>query len=394
MTRSLLCLIAALLFGASASGAGAEPVWTLTTADFQTQPVALKAIGSNGVTIVPAGGGDSAVVPFDRFLDVTRSLPASATTGTFTLYLSGADHVCGEPLGLKGNDLLWNSPTLGQIALPMKQLVAMTRPGVSPPDARRADDLVTLANGDLLHGIIADIAGGKVTVQTDGGASSVPIGSINQINFAMTAGGAGPATVGFRLRLDDGSSVIGKTVALANDKIDLALQSGAHDALELTHIAAIEQINGPVSWLSLRPTSENLYIPFIGAPRTNAAQMDRNWGGQGPIRFGSQEFAHGIGVHSYSRLSWDLDGAYIAFRTRYAIDTRDANPRADVTVRILLDGKAAYEQAHVRAGTLSPVVVKDLDAAKKLTLEVDYGSNADYQARAVWLDPALVGKKK
>ena len=75
---------------------------------------------------------------------------------------------------------------------------------------------------------------------------------------------------------------------------------------------------------------------------------------QSRVAGSAQRFSHGVGVHSYSRVTWDLDGSHEAFRTRYAIDTRDANTRADVTVRILLDGKVVFEQAHVRAGILSP----------------------------------------
>ena len=98
-------------------------------------------------------------------------------------------------------------------------------------------------------------------------------------------------------------------------------------------------------------------------------------------------------MHSYSRLSWDLDGTFEAVRTRYAIDTGQANTIADVTVRILLDGKVVYEQPHVRAGTLSPVIVVDIKSAMKLTLEVDYGDNMDTQDRLNWIEPALLKHK-
>ncbi len=388
MIRSLIAMTVVVGLASSAWG---EAQWTLTAADFRSRAVTLKSIDAAGVHVGTAGEQD-AVIPFVQFLDVTRPLPATQPSGAFVVHLVGGDQLSGEPVGIKGNDLVFSSPTLGEIPLPMKRLVALTRAGVAMTEGRRREDVVTLTNGDTLKGIITDIANGEITVQTDAANSTVPASSVSQIGFAASAGGSAIAN-GFRVRFDDGSSLVTPALKVEADKIELDFRQGAGHPVDLDRVASIEQINGPVSWLSSRPTIENIYIPFIGSPRTDVAQMDRNWSGQDIIRFDSQPFAHGIGVHSYSRLSWELDGTFTTFRTRYAIDTKDANPRADVTLRILLDGKPVYDKAHVRAGTLSPVIVQSLDGAKKLTLEVDYGDNMDTQDRLNWIEPALLKQK-
>jgi NPCBM/NEW2 domain-containing protein len=113
--------------------------------------------------------------------------------------------------------------------------------------------------------------------------------------------------------------------------------------------------------------------------------------GSRELRFGGKSFRRAIGVHAYSRLTWPLDGKYAAFRTQYAVDERLSH--ADMTVRVKLGDKVAYEKQNVRAGTLSPVISVDLGGAKSLTLEVDYGSGTDVQDRLVWLEPALLKKK-
>lgn len=381
---SVAGLLLAFLFVADARGQ-----WTLTTADFHTQAVALKSIDSAGVHVAPAAGGPEAVVPFDEFLDISRPQAATQSGGKFVLHLLGDDQLTGEPLSIQGNDLLWNSPELGEISLPMKGLIAITRPGATPPENRGREDVITLANGDTLHGILGGFSEGKTTMQTDAGNSDVPIVSVNEIDFAASSAKVSAAP-GFHVRFDDGSSAVASAVKVEGDKAELSFGKGAAHTVDLNRIVAIEQVNGPVSWLTSRPLTENVYIPLIGAPRSGAAKMNRTWEGFEPIRFGSQAYAHGIGTHSYSRLSWALDGKYAAFRTRYAIDTKDANAKADVTVRILLDGKVAYEQPHVRAGALSPIVALDLGSAKQLTLEVDYGDNLDTQDRFNWIEPALL----
>jgi hypothetical protein len=385
MIRHLFALCAVL---GLASSSHADTQWTLTTADFATRPITLQSIDDAGVHIL-APQGETKLIPFDKFLDLTRPVIGAQPAGKFVLHLLSGDALGGEPVAIKGNDLIWKHPILGDVSVPMKQLLAMSRPGVALPEGNRREDVVTLANGDTLRGIVSDFADDRVTVQGDGGNNnSIPVAAISLLSFASTAGST-TAAPGFRVRFDDGSIVV-TSLKVAGDKLDLSLGKTAPRSVDLSRVAAIEQVNGPVSWLSSRPAVESVYIPFFGPPQTSAAKMDHNWTGQDPIRFEAQEFAHGIGVHSYSKLSWDLDGTYAAFRTRYAIDTKDANTQADVTIRILLDGKPVYEQAHVRAGTLSPVVVEKLAGAKKLTLEVDYGDNMDTQDRVNWIEPALV----
>ncbi len=118
--------------------------------------------------------------------------------------------------------------------------------------------------------------------------------------------------------------------------------------------------------------------------------MNTNYAGQ-PIFFKDRQYLRGIGVHSYSRLVFPLDGkSYTAFRTRYAIDPDARGGVADVTVRIKLDDKVVHERQHFRAGELSPAVVIDLNGATSLTLEVDFGANMDAEDRLNWIEPALL----
>src|SRR5438046_1592618 len=121
--------------------------------------------------------------------------------------------------------------------------------------------------------------------------------------------------------------------------------------------------------------------------------MDLTVGGR-PIQFGNQMFSRGIGVHSYSRIDYALDGKYEAFRTQYAIASDERRQYADVTVRIKLDGKVVHEKPNLRADVLAPVVIVDLPkTAKMLTLEVDYGAANDTQDRFNWIESALLKKK-
>jgi hypothetical protein len=349
--------------------------------------VQLRSIGDDGLHVSGATGTDEHIIPYDHFLELTRGGAPAQAAGKFTLHLLGGDRLGGMPTGIKGNDLLWSSPAVGDLSIPMKQLLAITLPGKAAPQAQK-QDVVTLGNGDILKGIIGSVSDGKISVQTDAGASEAPLASVATISFAGTAGST-KADKGFRIRFDDGESLIAGTITLKDEKLDLAIGK-ANRQIPLTRVAAIEQVNGPVSWLSTRAPAESVYIPYFGNDSLYPAKMDVNYKGE-EIRFRDTRFARGIGVHAYSRLAWDLDGTYAAFRTRYAID--GDGPLADVTVRIKLDDKVAYEKEHVRAGVLSPVVLLDLANAKRLTLEVDFGANGSTQDRFNWIEPALLKEK-
>jgi len=388
-----------------AAAAGAQEVWTLTTADFRSVPVILRGIDGTGVRVAEPGApgqppGAERVVPMGEFLQVERPLGASAQQGKFVLHLSGGDQLGGEPSAIAGEQLVWAGSAAGEVRVPLSRAVAITRPGERPPDKPQTEDVVTLANGDTVRGIIAGIEGGRVLVQRTDSAEPlpVPVESMKSVQFAATAGpgggggaGAGRDARGFRLRLGDGSSIPAASVTLADGKLNADLGDGQARPIDLSRVAGVEQIDGPASWLSGRRPAESIYLPFFGTGQDFPARMDQAVDGSRELRFGGKTFTRAVGVHAYSRLTWPLDGSWAAFRTQYAVD--DRLQHADVTVRIKAGDRVVHEKQSVRAGTLSPVVVVDVAGAKSLTLEVDYGSGTDVQDRLVWLEPALLRKK-
>ena len=383
----LAVLALAHLFVLSNS-ARAQGDWRLTTADFQSSAIDLQRIDDKSFTGVTSTGDDR-VVPLEQLLEVSRVLPLRNEAGSFVLFLQGGDRVGGDPLAVTGEQLAWHSPTLGQIHLPLRDVLAICAGGAAPPEQRPSDDIVSLANNDQVHGIVTALNGTKVSVQTDNGNTDLPLTSIKLIAFAAAAGKREPHQA-FRICLDDGTAIAGQSIALDGGVLHFTIPGNAPIAIDLARVSAIQQINGPVSWLSVRPPSENVHVPFISPGQAWPARMDRSVTGD-VLRFRDQTFAHGIGVHAYSRLTWPLDGTWTAFRTQYAIDGDDAEALgADVTVRIKLDGKVVYEQPHVHGGELSPLIVQQLNGARTLTLEVDFGDRMDTRARLNWIESALL----
>lgn len=407
MRPTLRPLCAAVLLATFSVAARAQESWTLSTANLQTESVGLRSIDDKGVNVVGGISAQPRTIPHEQFLQLDRSLPPVERPAKFMLHMAGGDRVGGEPVNVENDRLTWRTASVGELTIPLRQVVALVKSGqgadVHGPGG--AEDVVLLANGDTVRGIVSALSGADVSVKTaDGGdVVKVTLDSIAAVYFA-TAGGPVPATSRadkvptYRVRLSDGSSVVGTSLSLAGDKLSIAI-GGAGDArpIDLGKIVGIEQVNGPVSWLTSRTPSQEVQIPFVAASAVATEQpmwrtrIDTDVAGQ-PLVVAGRAFKRGIGVHSYSRLVYPLDGTYKAFRTRYGIN--DSLVRADVTVRILVGEKTVHETKNVKAGVLSPVVVVDLPAdAKELVLEVDYGQGIDVEDRLNWLEPALLREK-
>ena len=375
----------------------ASAEWSITTADFRTRSAALRGLGTDGVRVAgrdPVGE----LVPLDTFVSAQRPTAGETPAGPapkFTLALAGGDRLVGQPGAVVGETLTWSEPTLGDVPVPLSRLAALGRGrDVAVPDEPPKQDVVTLANGDVVAGVFTDAKPDAVTIQADAGPTAVPVGNIVKIAFASTGGSAAPAK-GFRVRLADGSTLTAAGVAIDGEAVKLTLPGKAAKTVDvkLSALTGIEQLNGPVGWLSSMTPTENVQQPYFGTGGglTWPARFDRAVDGS-PLAFAGKTYDRGIGVHAYSRLTFPVGPEWASFRTQYAIDSRRDDPRtrADVTVRVKVDGKLVHEQAHVHAGTLSDVVTADLAGAKTITLECDYGPAGDVQARLNWLQPALL----
>lgn len=388
-------IIAALmLLGTTVVLADDPAAWKLTTADFNQQTLVPVSMDDQALTGRSQPNEPPRTIPLTQFLELERSHhPPAKFTGHFVLHLLSGDQLIGDPVQTRQEQLTWRNPILGDLTISLRQMVAIVRIDQPSPDLTdsRPDDVVYLANGDAVHGILSAMDAAQLTIQPAAGeAAAIPLNSVNRITFAAVASPKNSHTPAFRLSFADGSSLVVPSVHLADQRVRIKLSDSATRDIPLDSITAIEQLNGPVVWLSKLTPEENIQIPYLSV--THPARMDRNVLGR-PIRFADRIFTHGIGVHSYSKLVYVLDGHFASFRTQYAIDTTDSDGRyADVTVRILLDGKVVHEQAHFKAGTLSPVVKVSLNGASTLTLEVDYGLTMDVQDRFNWIEPALLRK--
>jgi len=372
----------------------ADAGWVLTTADFRQQAVGLRTIHDSAVGVSAVGGEAALKISYDQFLQLDRATRSRVGTGRFVLHLAGGTKILGDPTGYQDEQVIWNSPAVGEMKVSLKEARALVRNGKSADsiDAQRTEDLVQMSNGDTARGIITDISGTNVKISSNGADLELAMDNIDWIYFAAAGKPKQREERSFRVRLLDGSILAAIGVSFSGDTLSFSLGQNDQRKVPIASVDGIEQINGPVSWLSSRIAEQVVQVPYYGATPW-PTRMDQTVGGR-PIQFGNQIFSRGIGVHSYSRIDYALDGKYEAFRTQYAIAADERRQYADVTVRVKVDGKVVHEKQNLRADILAPVVIIDLPkAAKMLTLEVDYGAANDTQDRFNWIEPALLRKK-
>jgi hypothetical protein len=407
-TLALLSVLSvASVFSPSAA---ADDGWSLTTADFKRQSVNLRSFDDQGARVIPMGRADETLVPLDTLLQLDRGGSAvQQVRGAWTLHLTTGDRVGGEPVAVANDALAWKSPAAGDLSIPLAQLRGIVKGGDAAAqqpqfDPNRTEDVVFLANGDTLKGILTAVEAGKVSVkQAAGDVLPVDLAAVKSIHFAAAKADA-PAGRAFRVQLTDGSVVTAPRISLKGDKLTLALGGqqggqGGDRPIDLAQVVLIEQLNGPVSWLSARQPAE-VVSHAMSDTISYPPQMDRDYDQQ-KIKFGQREFARGIGVHAYTKITYALDGNFKVLRTQYAL--ADNAHKARVTVRILLDDTVVHEARDFTPGKLSPVLLIDLGQAKTLALECHPGGDPaspdpvtwrpDVQARLNWIEPALLKKK-
>jgi NPCBM/NEW2 domain len=366
------------------SQAPAGTTWNLTDAAFHSRAVSIDSIDAAGIH------SGSELLGWNDVLEISQTVnPPAAASGRLSLIFRGGDKLNGAPISFNGDTLQWNSERLGQIGFPVDSLGGILQNGYAGPDLEQArtDDVVRLANGDTMHGIINAVSPAGVTMQIGDATPMLGWDSISAVLFATAAGNPGQSGRRmFRVRLAGDEAVDAADVSLAADQLTITLNDKSTRRLDAGMVAGIEQLNGPIAWITSRKPSENIYKPLFS--EDFPTRFDRTVADGKPIRERYPGFHHGIGCHSYSKLVYALDGGWAGFRTQFAIDSD--SPLADVTVRIYLDDKPAFEEKNVKAGRIHPVVVIPLKDAKTISLEVDYGENYATEDRFVWLDPVLV----
>lgn len=118
-------------------------------------------------------------------------------------------------------------------------------------------------------------------------------------------------------------------------------------------------------------------------------QRDRAVDGR-PLRVGGHEISKGLGMHSRSRVTFDLAGKYRSLLASVGLDDTTTG-HGTVACAVEVDGKRLFDIPSLSrtSGSIQLPVI-ELAGAKRLTLIVDFGNLGDVQDRVNWCDAVLL----
>ena len=315
-----------------------------------------------------------------------------------------------------GESLVAYGDLCGQVTLPLSAVRGVL---LDPPleplrrdrlldtirSAAGAEDQLWLDNQDLIAGTLkswraaaeAEVESpATIVLTTHGRDLQVPVDTVVALilNPALVRLPKLPATaveMGFR----DGSLLRVTKVVTEGATTRLTLPGAI--ALELatdvlrSELTLLRPSGDRVAYLSDLPPIGYKHIPLLELPWP--LQPDRSVAG-GRLRHGGHVFTKGLGMHSTSRVAYDLDGQYRRFQAEVAVDG-DAGLRGAVTVRVLLEDaqgqwQRAFESAVLRGGAAPLPIAVDVTGAKRMALIVDFAERGDVLDHADWLNARLI----
>jgi hypothetical protein len=340
---------------------------------------------------------------------VGRSAADRMPDNAMAVLLTNGEWLAGVISGGDKRDLRIALVGIGELSIPLRNVRAIVSPvgrakqnlvslehsllSVAPAPAEgeaASSDTVRLANGETLVGTIIEVNGQGLLVSAPSGKLNV---GFDVLTVAELSNPADPAVsadspVLAWVDLSNGSRLLASRLDWKNGALSLT-RTGSSAAIkpapEFAQVLSIETVNGRWRWLdSLTPLLAE-HRPFLTVKWP--ARFGVNVAG-GPIKVGGREYGHGIGVHSASKVIYEVKGA-TRFHCVGGFDA-SAGPNAEVTVEAWLDGERVLERKAYKFAD-SPVAIDlPLKGAQKLELRVEFGPNGDIQARFDWADAAVI----
>jgi hypothetical protein len=328
--------------------------------------------------------------------DVGRLVTAAAWAG-------------GAPIRLEGDALIVLTDVWGEVPLPRSSVrgIVFGQRGHPRDRAHREDvvrdfaasdadaaglDVVMLMNGDRVTGELKELSGGSLELTAKAGAVKLPLSRVE----AVVLGRRQPPAVGRQPEVVVGTSdgsVLNATRVISNEKS----QSVQIGSLQLSggsvrDIVFLQLLGGAFVYLSDLEPGSYRHVPYLTIEWP--FRRDRNVLGE-PLSVAGQQHLKGLGMHSASRITYQLDEEYKQFDAMAAIDD-SAEKKGSVTFGIYVmrngEWKPAYASQVMRGGDSPQPISVDVGGARALTLTVDFADRGDELDHADWLDARLVKK--
>lgn len=421
------CCLLALVMAAAPILSAAEPLAFLVGED--SLPARLASIDTqwnisfrtgDKVRVVPARD----LAYWGRYRDAEAGPQILLRDGSLiradVLKLDDKSLILGDATGLGRG--LWEESTIprpavhGVLYQPPASAAERDRHFYQMIDDRSGEDRLLLVGGESVGGVLvaapqdgrflpenAKPGQGTFELSRPGQSQplSVPAAKVMAIQFGTIVPPSRFDQRSVWLGVDDGSLVCVSSLRVANDKVYLELAAGGTlvaslagradpDAKFWDEVNYLQSAGPQVVWLSDVKTLGYKHIPYLSIqwPYQNDRSVTAT-----RLRSGSAVFPKGLGMHTTSRLAYDVAG-FRKFEAEIALDA-SAGDRGSVIFRVLLqdaDGAwtPAYESTVVRGGDDPVPISVDLKAAGRMALIVEFADRGDELDHANWFQARVI----
>jgi len=254
---------------------------------------------------------------------------------------------------------------------------------------QRKQDIVWLRNGDRVEGDLMDLADGQARIRgTSGGQSTAAVDKIAAIALATEfARRQRPIGLHARLMLADGTRLSLMSAKADGHTLEGKTPQGIILRIGVDRIRSIDVLGSCAVYLSeLKPSSYESK-PYLGINWPVGLNLCADGHG---MRLQGSWYDLGIGVHSESRLEFDLRGAYDWFEALAGLDDR-AGRQGSVHLEVLVDGLPQDIGRPELTGLQAPRPIRVHVAGRnKLALVVKFGRGGDVQDQVDWAEARLI----
>lgn len=390
--------VSAILLAAAASAAGASAAADrLVLLDGQSVRGTVEAIDAGG-RVRLAGRAEPLDLQGLRAIERPGGPPRAARAPSEVFFLDGG-HVRAADVALDGQALRvrW---AYGDLRLPLGAVAAIrlgTLPGEGP-DARPPEFDQARADPQVRRDHLLAIVGQRIQV-VRGAVQKIDSKDVFFIwdreerriarpkvyGLVLARSGPAPDLAGRCLvAFEDGSSVWMEVTGLSGGRL-VGRAAGTDLSVAWAAVRGLRVRSTRMVFLSdLDPVEvEEEPLVTFGGPW----QRDRNVVG-GPLRVGSTVYEKGLGVHSRTRLVYEVGGRFDIFAAVLGVDS-SAGGRGDCVFQVLADGRELFAR-RVRGSDPPHAVRLPIRGAARLTLLVDWGEDLDLADRADWCDARLL----
>ncbi len=377
MNSRIVAALCVALFLASGLRAADINV-TVVSVEGEEKAAVLQGIAEGGFKLA------SGVVAAKDVAEIRFAATSGADSAKPTLFLRNGDQL--RVAVLTGNDasVKVKSEALGELTVDNKFVDGFIFPQKDALSTDTIDgflksplteDLLLMPKGEITKGAYEKLTEKDLNFNVEKQSKTYTFDQVAGLRLVPLDEYKAPSDLRATINLAEGSRLTGKLQSLDAGVLAFEGIDGKPWKVPAAAIKSIAFKGGNLAYVSDLTPKAIEEKPYVGGvPLLYHWRRDQSVAGR-PLSIGGKTFDKGVGVHSYTKLTYELGGQYAKFLASVGIDS-SAPQTGFCAWKVSVDGKEAAAGV-CKANEAAKLVKLDVKDAKELELVCDYGPDED-----------------